>query len=91
MVCSFHLKEQDGMGYLVGDAHYRHYRLNLLPPRSYPHPWFVMERDHMHPTLWLVFIDGDQIAAAPSPEEAERAVRDWAAGEAEDGQELPGG
>jgi hypothetical protein len=75
---------QDGQGFFYGELKVGHvqHRLNLLPPRSYAHPWFVLgPRDHMHETSWLVFVDGEQVASAPSREQAVRAVRDWAAGE----------
>jgi len=82
VTCSFKLQElQDGMGFYYGSVNVGDdtYRLNILPPKSHAHPWFVMgPREHMDETLWLVFIDGEQVASAVSREEAERAVRDWA-------------
>jgi hypothetical protein len=45
VVCSFRLQEmQDGQGFFYGELKVGHVqrRLNLLPPRSYAHPWFVL-------------------------------------------------
>jgi hypothetical protein len=82
MGASYQLKpEQDGMGFFYGDLHLgeAHHRIDLLPPLSYSHPWFVGKeaRRHMDPTKWRVFIDGEQIATTDSREDAERAMRDW--------------
>jgi hypothetical protein len=69
------------MGFFYGQLHVGddQYRIELLPPRSYSHPWFIgnAAREHMDPTRWRVFVDGEQIALAESREDAERAVRDW--------------
>jgi hypothetical protein len=69
------------MGFFYGDLRVGEawHRIDLLPPLSYSHPWFIgnAARGKMDPTRWRVFIDGEQIALAESREDAERAVRDW--------------
>ncbi|HEY7084267.1 MAG TPA: hypothetical protein VH519_05570 [Hyphomicrobiaceae bacterium] len=81
MIASYQLKpEQDGMGFYYGSmvcGKTRHH-VNLLPPRTYAHAWFVTkDRTHMDPGLWRIFIDGEFITLASSREGAERALRDW--------------
>jgi hypothetical protein len=57
--------EQDGTGYFYG--HYvaddgTHVRVDVLPPKTYPRPYFVMDNSAMHDTEWLIYANGDEIA-----------------------------
>ena len=64
--------EQDGSGYFygqfIGDDD-SVVRVDVLPPRSHPRPYFVMHNDHMHDTDWIVFADGEEIARVKQRED----------------------
>lgn len=54
--------EQDGMGYYYGQYTAddgTHVRVDVLPPKSHPRPYFVKDNSHMHDTDWLVLADGE--------------------------------
>ena len=57
--------EQDGMGYFYGEYTTddgRRCRVDVLPPRSHPRPYFVMDNTRMHATDWIVYADGEEVA-----------------------------
>lgn len=69
--------EQDGMGYYygtldVGEDHV--YRVDVLPPSSEPRPHFVIANERMHPTDWIIYLDGEEIARVRKLEDVEGAV-----------------
>jgi hypothetical protein len=69
--------EQDGTGCFYGDYvtdDGDRVRVDVLPPRSHPRPYFVLGTDAMHDTDWLAFADGEQIARGERRDEVERAA-----------------
>lgn len=69
--------EQDGMGYFYGtlDVGADHvYRVDVLPPLSEPRPYFVMTSERMHPTDWIIYLDGEEIARVAARADIEAAV-----------------
>ena len=64
--------EQDGSGYFygqfIGDDD-SVVRVDVVPPRSHPRPYFVMDNDHMHATDRIVFADGQEIARVKQRED----------------------
>jgi hypothetical protein len=58
--------EQDGMGYFYGqyktdDGNV--IRVDILPPKSEPKPFFVMALPpEQHTTDWIVYANGEEIA-----------------------------
>lgn len=69
--------EQDGMGYFYGtfDAGGEHvYRVDILPPASEPRPYFVLGNERMHPTEWIIFLDGEEVARVCRRDDIEPAL-----------------
>ena len=68
--------EQDGMGYFYGTLERgdEHHRIDLLPPKSEPKPFFVMSTEHMHDTDWIVYVDGEEIARVRHRHDIEQAL-----------------
>ncbi|MEZ5844832.1 MAG: hypothetical protein R3D27_14005 [Hyphomicrobiaceae bacterium] len=63
--------EQDGLGYFYGawiDDDGSRVRVDVLPPRSHPRPFFVSDdaAQHMHECDWIVYVDGEEFARAQS-------------------------
>jgi hypothetical protein len=69
--------EQDGMGYFYGEyigVDGTRVRVDVLPPRSHPKPYFVMTTDQMHETDWIIYANGDEVARARRRDEIERRL-----------------
>lgn len=71
------------MGYFYGQwvsDDGTHARVDVLPPASHPCPLFVIENQAMHPTYWLIFADGEEVARASSERAIEAALSKVLAG-----------
>lgn len=70
----FELKpEQDGLGYFYGrfDMGDESYRIDILPPSTQPRPFFLEANTAADLALWIVYVNGEEIARVPTREEIE--------------------
>lgn len=66
--------EQDGSGFYYGQ--YRTddgdiIRVDVLPPKSHPRPYFVMTNETMHDTDWIIYANGEEVARVTRREDVD--------------------
>jgi hypothetical protein len=67
----------DGFGFIYGegvDAFGETRRINIMPPLPFWRGEMKLETSGPHPTEWVLYIDGDEIARAPSRSEIDSAL-----------------
>ena len=76
--------EQDGLGFHYGvfEIGDERYRIDIKPPKTEPRPFFVRSEAiaDADPTLWIVRLDGDEIARVKSRDEVGPLLIDYVAG-----------
>jgi len=69
---------QDGMGFFYGtftDDYGHSVRVDVLPPKSHPRPYFVLDtNERQHDTAWLIFLGGEEVAHVSRREDIEKIV-----------------
>ena len=67
--------EQDGCGFYYGhfDVGDESYRIDCMPPKSEPRPFFVHAdaTRNADPNLWIINVNGEEIARVPTRAEIE--------------------
>lgn len=67
--------EPDGYGFIYGDLYIgdAHHTVNIMPPE---HEWrgqIRLDGYAPHPTDWVIYVDGDEVARVTKREDVEQA------------------